>query len=171
MFPVPSCRRTSMPAGQLADQSRQVPPEIAGSGSACFPWSVETVHAVRRADASIEVSEPQREPFVLPASLGELFLMLTAEGGRRPEGDRSSVGFKSSQRLVHALGTRLNRIVSRRHLVRWVAALRRALDLHSVCGQRRIESRRGFGWRLNVPVLGPNAVVNGARRASRAAPE
>jgi len=60
------------------------------------------VRVLPRSDGSVEIKLPRRDSFVLPGCLGELFLILTAEGGRQGEGDRTQVGFKSSQLLVHA---------------------------------------------------------------------
>jgi hypothetical protein len=49
---------------------------------------------------------------------------------------------------VHALGARINRMVTRRNLVQRIAGLRHAL--HIACGATLVESRRGFGWRINL---------------------
>src|SRR5438552_2898226 len=59
------------------------------------------VHVARRPDATVEVSMPECDPFVLPAGLGALFVVLASDGGRRADGDQNPVGFKSSQLLVH----------------------------------------------------------------------
>jgi hypothetical protein len=150
-----SRRSTLTPSGRLAARSRQDSPPLPASCSAACRCSAETtrIHVARRPDGTVEVCLAQCDPFVVPAGLGELFLLLASEVGRRAEGDQTPVGFKSSQFLVHALATRLNRMVTRRDLARRVAALRRAFDGHIPCGRRLVESRRGFGWRINFAHL------------------
>jgi hypothetical protein len=166
MLPMTSHRPT--PTGRVGAHSRHHASLRVSNSMACR-CSVGTarVHVARRPDATIEVSMPLCDPLVLPAALGELFLMLASEGGRRAENNPTLVGFKSSQLLVHSLGTRLNRMVTRRNLVRRVAALRRALDGHTASGGRLVESRRGFGWRIDLGRLEQPRLSRASRTAGR----
>jgi hypothetical protein len=155
VVPTTSRGSTLSPSGRLTAKSRQASRTLPAVCSAACRCSAETtrIRVVRRPDATVAVCLARCDPFVLPTVLGELSLLLAAEGGHRAEGEETPVGFKSAQLLVDALATRLDRMVTRRDLARWVAALRRVFDAHVACGGRLVESRRGFGWRINLAYL------------------
>ena len=107
-----------------------------------------TAWALRRSEGSVEVLICERKPLVLPRDLGELFIALAPHVDALTRDSDGS--FKSSQILVHELGSRLGEIVTRRDLRRAIVRLRRALDRQGHSGRRLVESRRRAGWRLRL---------------------
>jgi hypothetical protein len=99
--------------------------------------------------ATVHIVAIDRYPsFRLPADLAVLLDVLSENAGRRPEPCDPLVGFKSKAFLLHRLGARLGRLITRPILARWTRRLRAELARHIDGGAGLIEKTRAEGVRL-----------------------
>jgi hypothetical protein len=106
----------------------------------------------RRADGALVVRLDCDDPVVLPPLLAELFVALATPHSHDIGAVGGGVGFKSAHFLIHRLGARLNRTVTRRDLRRALRRLNQVLDPHGHRQVPIVDCRRGVGWRLSETV-------------------
>jgi hypothetical protein len=108
----------------------------------------------------------------LPRPLAVLLDALTAEPRHAPPSQRTADGlvpFKSAGHLVSVLSASLDRLVTRRALLRYISALRRSLRRAPRGQALTIQTNRWLGWRAvpEVPAAGAQSSMALRRRRQR----
>jgi hypothetical protein len=125
------------------------------------PPTVRALRCDEQSDGTVLVEADLLPRLRLPPAPGVLFVLLARVEGREI-GDRV-VGFKSATTLRAQLTEKLERPIGRRALIQIVYRLRESLGRACLDGERLIEYRAGFGYRVRVRGLA-QAVTGEDRR-------